>query len=325
VTLGFLVLGAVVGWTWLWMLMFERVFLSGHFSSGTGSKDRFIIDLNSWWLGAFFVLQYLWTLGVIAGIQRATTAAVVSQWYFHRLAVPQPTSEAVVRASFSHATGAAFGTVCLSTFLSLLVRLPLIILPGRLSSLLSFCAYSLIPSSLATLTNPLTLTYAAIFSQPLGIAARNLSHMSFVSPTNPSNTMTMQPFRPQNTANSHLIPWRLSKLLLQATKYLMSIALGFSGWIRTARNLTLPDGSATIRGSLYAYVVGFVAASIGFAVLGAIENVVGAVLDAAVICWASETGGNGMAEARFCREAGDLFGVEERSLGVGSGGGEIQV
>ncbi|KAH9832774.1 Choline transporter-like protein ctl1 [Teratosphaeria destructans] len=308
VTLGFVTLGVVVGWTWLWMLMFERVFLSGHLAPGTGAK--FILDANSWWLGAFFVLQYLWTLGVIAGVQRATSAAVVSQWYFHRLAVPQPTSEQVVRASFSHATGAAFGTVCLSTFLSLLVRLPLIILPGRLSSLVNMAAYWIIPSSLATLTNPLTLTYAAIFSQPLGIATRGLGSMSFVSPTNPSNTLSTRPFqRRQTSSPSALIPWRLSKLLLQATRYVMSFALGFSGWIRTARTLPIDGG---LKGSLYAYVVGFVAASIGFAVLGAIENVVGAVLDAAVICWASETGGVGRGEARFCREAGELFGEEER-------------
>ncbi|MGG6496010.1 UNVERIFIED_CONTAM: choline transporter-like family protein, partial [Bacteroidetes bacterium 56_B9] len=76
--------------------MFERIFLSGHF---TGAK-KWVINANSWWLGAYFILQYLWSLGVIAGLQRATTAAVVSQWYFHRLAVPQPTSQEVVKASF---------------------------------------------------------------------------------------------------------------------------------------------------------------------------------------------------------------------------------
>jgi len=310
-TLGFATLAAVVTWTWIWMLMFERVFLSGHFSTEAGSKVRFLIDANSWWLGAFFILQYLWTLGVIAGIQRATTAATVSQWYFHRLVVPQPSSEQVVRASFSHSLGTAFGTVCLSTFLSLLVRLPLIILPGRIAGLMNVCVYWVIPSSLATLTNPLTLTYAAIFSQPLGIASRALGHMSFISPTNPSNTLATRPFNQQIRQSSGLIPWRLAKLMLQATRYVMSFALGFSGWVRTARSVSI-DGSAGLKGSLYAYIVGFVAASIGFAVLGAVENVIGAVLDAAMICWASETGGNERAETRYCREAGDLFGAGDR-------------
>ena len=319
IALGFATLGVVVGFTWTWMLMFERIFLSGYFSSSTPTK--WVLYANSWWLGVFFILQYLWTLGVIAGVQRATTAATVSQWYFHRLAVPQPTSQQVVRASFAHAIGALFGTVCLSTFLSLLVRLPLIILPGRLSGIMNMCAYALIPTSLATLTNPLTLTYAAIHSQPLGISARGLGQLSFVSRTNPSNTLGPRNFNPRDAAGSALIPYRLAKLLLQATKWIMSAALGFGGWVRTARSLTLKSGTDVgIKGSVYAYIVGLIAATIGFAVLGAIENVVGAVLDAAVICWASETGGHG--EARFCREAGELFGGEGEVRLMGGERGE---
>ncbi|KAF2478804.1 hypothetical protein BDY17DRAFT_319410 [Neohortaea acidophila] len=316
IMLGFVTLGVVVSFTWIWMLMFERIFLSGHFAqSGTG---KWILYANSWWLGVFFILQYLWSLGVIAGIQRATTAATVSQWYFHRLAVPQPSSQQVVRASFNHAVGALFGTVCLSTFLSLLVRLPLIILPGRISGILNMCAYWVMPTSLATTTNPLTLTYAAIHSQPLGIASRGLGQLSFVSRTNPSNTLGPRNLNPRDPQSSALIPYRLAKLLLQATKWIMSAALGFGGWVRTARNLRIDGASGGIKGSVYAYVVGLIAGTIGFAVLGAVENVVGAVLDAAVICWASETGGR--AEARFCREAGELFGGEDERPGLGREG-----
>ena len=307
VLLGFATLAVVVAFTWTWMLMFERIFLSGHFSA-TGAK-RWILDVNSWWLGAFFILQYLWSLGVIAGVQRATTAATVSQWYFHRLAVPQPTSRQVVQASLAHANGALFGTVCLSTLLSLLVRLPLIILPGRLSDVVHMCAYWMIPTSLATLTNPLTLTYAAVHSHPLGISARGLGQLSFISRANPSTTLGAGPLHQlHRSPASMLVPYRLAKLLLHATRFVMSFALGFGGWVRTARSLTVSGAAAGIRGSLYAYIVGLIAGTIGYAVLGTIENVVGAVLDAAVICWASETGGNG--EARFCREAGELFGDE---------------
>ncbi|KAF2862214.1 hypothetical protein K470DRAFT_269199 [Piedraia hortae CBS 480.64] len=251
VTLGFATLGGVVVWTWLWMLMFERVFLSGHFTSG-GTK-RFLLDANGWWLGAAFFWQYLWSLGVIAGIQRVATAAVVSQWYFHRRAVPQPTSSQVVLASVNHAFTTAFGTVCLSSLLSLLVRLPLIILPGRIASIMNMCAYWLIPSSLATLTNPLALTYAAIFSQPLSIAAQQLGQLSFISTTNPSNTMSTRAFAPRRQSVSTLLPWRLAKLLLQATRWLMSFGLGLGGWVRTARSLPLEG--AGIKGSLYAYVL----------------------------------------------------------------------
>nr|POF09789.1 choline transporter-like protein ctl1 [Quercus suber] len=176
------------------------------------------------------------------------------------------------------------------------------------------CAYWIIPTSLATLTNPLTLTYAAIHSQPLGIASRNLMQLNFVSRTNPSNTLS-GPRGFSTPTSDPLLPYRMAKHLLHATKYVMSLALGFGGWVRTAHIIRI-SGAGGLRGSLYAYVVGLIAGTIGFAVLGAVENVVGAVLDAAVICWASETGGRG--EARFCREAGELFGgdASERDYGV---------
>src|SRR5256885_8422888 len=95
--LGFATVFCVVVWTWVWMGMFTRVFLGGHLSNST-SKALFIIDPSSWWLGVFFVLMYIWTLNIISGIQRSTIAATVSQWYFHRLSVPSPTSRQVVTA-----------------------------------------------------------------------------------------------------------------------------------------------------------------------------------------------------------------------------------
>jgi len=301
VLLGFATLGTVVCFTWIWLGMFTRVFLGGHFSK----IKTFIIDVNTWWLGFYFVMVYLWTLGVIAGVQRSTTAATVSQWYFHRLSQPAPSSNQVVKASLIHATGPMLGTTCLSTFLALLIRLPLIVVPRRIASVVTLCAYSIIPTSLAAMTNPLTLTYAAIHSQPLGISARGLSQLHFVSRTAPTTTLSPSAFSATN--GSTLIPYRLAKLLLHATRFIMSFALGFGGWVTTARSVQLAGGG--IKGSLYGYLVGLMAATIGWAILGAIEGVVGGVVDASVVCWASETGGKGGAtEARYCREAGELFG-----------------
>ncbi|KAI4136426.1 MAG: hypothetical protein L6R39_007792, partial [Caloplaca ligustica] len=177
--LGFSTLLGVIAWTWVWMAMFTRVFLGGHLSS---AKNFFIIDAGTWWLGAFFILVYLWTLAVGAGIQRATTAATVSQWYFHRLAVPAPTSRQVLTAAFNHATTTLFGTICLSTLVSLLIRLPFLILPRRVIALVGLCSYTLIPSTIATYTSPLTLTYAAIHSQPLSTSARAISRLSVLPP-----------------------------------------------------------------------------------------------------------------------------------------------
>lgn len=304
---GFATLAIIATWTWLWILMFTRVFLGGHYS---GSKGMFVIDLGSWWLGIYFILVYLWSLGVIAGVQRTATGATVSQWYFHRLTVPAPSSAEVVRAAFMHSCTTLFGTVCLSTLLALMIRLPLIVLPSRLSRFISLAAFSIVPTPIVSLTNPLALTYAAIHSQPLTASARSLSHMTHIAPQTSATT-----FHPRSFSDAHrpeaasLMPYRLSKLILHATRFIMSLALGFGGWVSTARRLAVAGAGSngTVRGSLYAYVVGLIAGAIGWGVLAAMEGVLAGVVDAAVICWASETGATGR-EARYCREAGVLFG-----------------
>lgn len=93
----------------------------------------------------------------------------------------------------------------------------------------------------------------------------------------------------------------------------MSLALGFGGWVTTARNLSVSatGTTGTIRGSLYAYIVGLIAGTIGWSILGSIESVIADIVDAAVICWASEVGSYG-GEAMYCREAGWLFGDQDR-------------
>jgi len=303
ILVGFGALVTVVVWTWIWMLMFTRVFLGGHLS---GSGNVFIINTTTWWLGIFFVLIYLWTLGVIAGLQRTTTAATVSQWYFHRLTTPTPSSYRVVHASGLHAIITIFGTICASTLLSLMIRLPLLVLPRRMTGFLMICLYSVMPVSIASLTNPLTLTYAAIHSQSLSTSARGLSEMLFLSKNSPTTTLTPGIFpKPGRCYGSpSLLAYRLAKLLLHATRFITSLAFGFGGWVSTARIL---QSSASMRGSLYAYIVGLIAAAIGWAVLGAMEGVIGGILDAVVVCWGSEVGANGLGQAKYCREAGELL------------------
>ncbi|KAJ5928026.1 hypothetical protein N7466_006982 [Penicillium verhagenii] len=307
--LGLGVLASVVSWTWVWMLMFTRVFLGGHLAE----PRSFVIDLSSWWLGVYFVIIYLWSIGVIAGIQRAVTAATVSQWYFHRLASPAPTSRQIVQAAIVHATSTLFGTICLSRLLSLLIRLPLLLLPSRISSLLSLFAYSLIPSPIAYLTNPLALTYGAIHSQPLAASARGLSQMTVLASSVASSPIHPQAYSRSSGASASLLSYRLSKLILHAARFMMSLALGFGGWVTTARSLAMTSTGNTIRGSLYAYVVGLIAGMIGWSILGAMESVIADIVDASVICWASEVGINGQ-EARYCREAGWLFGDSNSDL-----------
>ena len=94
----------------------------------------------------------------------------------------------------------------------------------------------------------------------------------------------------------------------------MAMALGFGGWVATARqlNIDIPEG-AGIRGSAYAYVVGLVASFIGWGVLGAMEGVLSGIVDASVVCWGSERGMAG--GGAYCLEAGYLFG-DVREMGL---------
>ncbi|KAK3293386.1 uncharacterized protein B0H64DRAFT_211661 [Chaetomium fimeti] len=304
VLVGMACLAVVVVWTWVWLFMFTRVFLGGSFSSRLA---KFIISTSSWWLGVYFVLMYLWTLSIISGVQRSTTAATVSQWYFHRNAVPAPSSKEVVSAALGHALTTIFGTISMSTLLALAIRLPLLVLPRRLANILSMFVFSFIPTSIAALTNPLTLTYAAIHSQPLAMSAKGLSQMDFLSPQRPTTTLTPAAL-PKNNRHSPLLPYRLAKLILHATRFIMAIALGFAGWVMTARQLKIEQANGLgVRGSAYAYVVGLIASFIGWGILGAMEGILSGIVDAVVICYGSEkrmaTGPGG-----YCMEAAYLFG-----------------
>lgn len=87
-----------------------------------------------------------------------------------------------------------------------------------------------------------------------------------------------------------------------------SLALGFAGWVSTAKQLnihTMSSSNKDVKGSLYAYIVGLIAAAIGWGVMGAIDGVLTGVVDAVVVCWGSE---RVRGEVRYCREAEGLFG-----------------
>ena len=307
VMVGFATLGSIVGFTWLWLSMFSRVFLRGH-PADRNAVLRFVVDTSTWWVGIYFVLVYLWTISMIFGLQRTITSATVSQWYFHRLAVPTPTSQTVVQAALRHSTSTLFGTISLFTGLSLIVRLPLLILPRRLTMLLSLAMYSFIPSPVAVLINPLTLTYAAIHSQPLRISARGLSQMHFLVPNDVSTSLYPNTFNQRRrdgwaSDNSSLLPYRLAKLILHSTRFMMSMALGYGGWTATSRDVP----GAGYGGSLYSWIVGLCAGAIGWSILGAMEGVLSTIVDAVAVSWGSETSG-GKNGARYCVEAGLLFG-----------------
>jgi hypothetical protein len=64
----FSVLGAFIAFTFIWVLMFSRVFLRNYNVVEGGMS--WVVPTSSWWLGAYYIFMYLWTWGVFSGIQR---------------------------------------------------------------------------------------------------------------------------------------------------------------------------------------------------------------------------------------------------------------
>jgi hypothetical protein len=298
----FLSFGTLLGtclFTWIWVGMFTRVFLTGNVLV----RDGWIWTLSSKTiaLGVYYIIMYLWTLGISSGVHRsvrcfslyiqqtntfdrATSAATVSQWYFHRHAMPTPSPKAIMSAALHHSTTTIFGSICLSSLLALLVRLPLLVAPRRFVGIIHLFCFQFIASPIAAIINPLTLTYAAIHSQALLGSSRAIMNLKFV------DTAGFGPGRHPRAA------YRLSKMLLTAARSVTALSLGVGAWVAAARNVN--------GGSVYGYLVGMIAGCIAWGIIGATEGCLGNVVDAALVCVSSEgTGG-----ISHCREAQVAFG-----------------
>lgn len=220
-----LILGVVIGFsvaTWIWVGM--------------------IMKLSGWGLGMLYSLMYVWSWGVVSGIQREITINVVLDWY---------NEERSGSKRFELIDDRHFGTICYSSLLRLLIRLPLMILPKRLVGLLQLFIYNFL--SLDKLSHPLTLTYAIIHDQDLSSASRRLviNHRS-------------------------LQVYRMAKFLLLAARALTSVGLGFAAWIRADDN------------SLFGYVAGLIGGFMGWYVFGATEGSLGIIIDGMYVCKESE-------------------------------------
>lgn len=275
--------------TFIWTHMFMRLFLEGHFSA----KGTWLLDPKAWVLGAFYILLYLWTWGVVTGIQRSTIAASVSQWYFHRHDFPSVSSSHVVQASVQYSLTAQFGTICFSSFLVLIARLPLLILPRRLVATVQILVYSFfVDASALSLTSPLALVNAVINSQDLVGSAQTISQLRCLDQG--YNNPEIEDQNPTWPA------YRLAKMLLSAARLLTGLAMGFGAWIHAA--------VYTNGGSLYGYIVGMLAGFIGWFVLGATEGTLSMIMDAAFVCFALDSQGKG----GHCQEADRQFGGDIR-------------
>jgi len=239
------------------------------------------------------VFRYSEVLNLKFGIDvRATTAATVSQWYFHRHSMPPNTpSKTVVLAAVSHTFSTLLGTVCLSSFISLVCRVPLLALPRRITWWFQWFFFLIVPGPLINLVLPLTLTHAAIRSVPLVIAARNNSRLRVLD-TNRGHPFTS---------------YRMAKMILSAARLATALSMGIGGWVYGARQEILDGSLAGAAGSLYGYIVGLIAGAVGWVVVGGIEGAAGMVVDACFVCFAVDFEG-GVEGMGHCREAWQAFG-----------------
>lgn len=268
--------------TFIWIGLFTRVFLRGKVVNGSS----WVLDGKSWVLGAFYVFVYLWTWGVISGIQRAVVAATVSQWYFHRHDIPQLSPLTIVKAAVIHSTTVQFGTICYSSFVCLIARLPMLLLPRlRLISWspIQLIFFTLIPgggaANVSRLTSPLSLTSAVIKSRGL------------VETTGSNNLLH------SNDSAANISVYKLSKVLLTTARGLTTIAMGFAAWTHAAKY--------TNGGSLYGYVVGLIAGFIGWFVLAGTEGTLSMILDALSVSYAIDYSLD--ANNTHCMEAQRIF------------------
>lgn len=283
ILLAFAVIGSFLLISLIWIQMFTRIFLSGHVVRNP-SSSYWVLDPTSWALGSLYVFVYLWTWGIISGIQRSTISAVVSQWYFHRHEFPQASAMNILKAAVHYCLVMQFGTICLSSLLELSARLPLFLLPKRLVGFVQMFVYNFVSASVLTLTSPLTLTNAVINSQPLADSARTVGGLQHID--------NIGKFSHSWSA------YRLSKLLLTTARGLTSLFMGLICWVHAARY--------TNGGSLYGYIIGLLAGFIGWFVLGSTEGTLSMIVDGVFVCFALDNSSN---QGGHCSEADHLFGL----------------
>lgn len=278
--------GTIVGFvavTTIFISLFTRVFLRGHVIR-EGGKLLWSLNGSSWMFGAAYIFMYLWTWGVVSGIQRTTVSATVSQWYFYRHEFPQPSPRQVVYNGFVYSISSQFGSICLSALIGLLARLPFYILPGRVLRFVQLIVYNLASASVVSLTNPLALTYATINAQGLVPSASGLANLQ----TSRRGDMTSVA-----VPILGLTPYRLAKVLLMTGRAITALFLGFLAWIHAA------DAA---NGSLYGYMIGLFSSFIGWFTLGATEGTLSMIVDSTYISYCLEGEGG-----QHCTDATRLF------------------
>lgn len=99
----------------------------------------------------------------------------------------------------------------------------------------------------------------------------------------------------------------MAKILLSAARLATALSMGIGGWVYGARQEILEGSTSNTMGSLYGYLVGLIAGSVGWVVVGGIEGAAGMVVDACFVCFAIDFEG-GIDGVGHCREAWQAFG-----------------
>ena len=101
----------------------------------------------------------------------------------------------------------------------LMCRVPLLVLPRRITWWFQWFFFLIIPGPLINLVLPLTLTHASIRSVPLVVAARNNSRLRVL------DTDRGHPFT----------SYRMAKMILSAARLATALSMGIGGWVYGAR------------------------------------------------------------------------------------------
>ncbi|BFZ56008.1 hypothetical protein PYCC9005_003050 [Savitreella phatthalungensis] len=258
--------------TAIWLYHFERIFLR---STSTGYHGGWRSIAESYGMGVFFCSVYLWTYGVTQGLLRAAISAIASHWFFHRHEHQTPTEQQVSRAAIRHALCTNFGSICLSSLLAISARIPLLILPRKLSAALSLAGQVFLSAPLLNLGNPLTLSLAAIHAIKLSDAAAESQRLHLLD---------------------HSGPWqsyRTAKMYLMAARATTAIALGTVAWVSSD--------------SIYGHVIGIASATIGWTMVGAVESCASTVVDAVFVCFVIDLRDTREGQTH-CQDAAQAFG-----------------
>ncbi|KAI8987689.1 plasma-membrane choline transporter-domain-containing protein [Mycotypha africana] len=119
-----LLLGVFIGFSIIWLVLFNRLWLIGHLSdksSATGAT--WIVNNYVYSIAAFYVFIFMWTAKLLVYMERFAVSAIAAQWYFHR---NEPSSDSDVnppwKAAIVRASTTSFGTLALGSLILAIIQ-----------------------------------------------------------------------------------------------------------------------------------------------------------------------------------------------------------